>query len=143
MPITRPSRLGPVLWPAAGRRGRPSLAATRLDVLHDLVNGQVGGLRGLLQVLDREMSGIPMILMHLATPTRDTHITGSFPERPPEERASRPGVRSPACPVRALPHHEDAPCDPAPLTPAWLAPWALPNTVPSAATPWPTISVRQ
>jgi hypothetical protein len=90
------------------------LAATRLDILHDLVNGQVGGLRGLLQVLDREMSGIPMIVMHLATPTRDTHVTGSFPERPPKERASRPGVRSPSRPVRALPHNEDVACDPAP-----------------------------
>jgi hypothetical protein len=93
------------------------LAATRLDVLHDLIDGQVGGLCGLLQVLDREMSGIPMIVMHLATPTRDTHVTGSFPERPPEERASRPGVRSPARPVRALPYDEDAPGDPAPLNP--------------------------
>ena len=138
MPITRLSRLGAVLMPAAGRRGRPSLAATRLDILHDLVNGQVGGLRGLLQVLDREMSGIPMIVMHLATPTRHTHISGSFPERPPEERSSLPGVRSPTRPVWALPQHEDVMCDLTP-PPTWLAPWVPPNTVPSAATPWPTI----
>jgi hypothetical protein len=81
------------------------LPATGLDVLHDLVDGQVGGLRGLFQVLDREMSGIPMIVMHLATPTRDTHVTGSFPERPPE----------------ALPHHEDVTGDPAPPAPPHVA----------------------
>jgi hypothetical protein len=71
------------------------LAATRLDVLHDLVDGQVGSLRSLLQVLEREMSGIPMIVMHLATPTRDTHNAGSFPARPPEERAHGACGRSP------------------------------------------------
>jgi hypothetical protein len=95
MPLTRPSRLGFVLFPAARRRGRPTLAATRLDVLHNLVDGQVGGLGGLLQVLDREMSGIPMIVMHLATPTRDTHNTGSFLEQPPEERVHGTCGRSP------------------------------------------------
>ncbi len=79
------------------------MAATRLDILHDLVNGQVGGLRGLLQVLDREMSGIPMIVMHLATPTRDTHVTGSFPELPPEERSSLTGVRYPLTPRTGAP----------------------------------------
>ena len=49
------------------------MAATRLDVLYDLIDGQVGGLRCLLQVLKREMSRIPMIIMHLATLTRHTH----------------------------------------------------------------------
>ena len=37
-----------------------------------------GGFCRLLQVLDGEMPRIPMIVMNLATPTRDTHVTGSF-----------------------------------------------------------------
>jgi hypothetical protein len=49
------------------------LTATRLDVLDDLIDGQVGRLCCLLKVLDGEMSRIPMIVMDLATPTRHTH----------------------------------------------------------------------
>jgi hypothetical protein len=54
-------------------------ATTRLDVVHDLLHGQVGGLRRLLEILHREMAGIPMIVMNLTAPTGDTHATDSFP----------------------------------------------------------------
>jgi hypothetical protein len=50
------------------------LASASLNVLYDLLYCQACGLRRLLKVLDREMSGVSVILMQLATSTGHTHI---------------------------------------------------------------------
>jgi hypothetical protein len=48
-----------------------------LDVLHDLLHTQACGVCRPLDILARQMTGIPMVVVYLATPTRDTH--GSYP----------------------------------------------------------------
>jgi hypothetical protein len=44
-----------------------------LNVLHDLLHAKASGISRLLEILERQMAGVSMVIMHGATSTGHTH----------------------------------------------------------------------